>query len=94
MILLSIPRRKLNKRIMKKLVSQSDGNEGEKFFMPINAKRWLDKAKRHLSLRTSTTIMVDLAMTCYFAPQTVELTLKAFLVAKEKDFPKFMHCRN
>lgn len=57
--------------------------------MPINAKRWLDKAKRHLStahLNHDNGGFGD--TTCYFAHQTVELTLKAFLVAKEKDFPK------
>jgi len=57
--------------------------------MPINAKRWLDKAKRHLStahLNHDNGGFGD--TTCYFAHQTVELTLKAYLVAKKKDFPK------
>jgi len=57
--------------------------------MPINARRWFEKAKRHLStahLNADHNGFRD--TTCYFAHQTAELALKAFLISHTIDFPK------
>lgn len=57
--------------------------------MPTDAKRWLEKAKRHLAtahLNADHNGFCD--TTCYFAHQTVELALKAYLIAHRVDFPK------
>lgn len=57
--------------------------------MPTDADRWLAKAKRHL---TTAHLNADhdgfRDTTCYFAHQTVELALKAYLIAHIVDFPK------
>lgn len=57
--------------------------------MPTDATRWLAKAKRHLAtahLNADHNGFRD--TTCYFAHQTVELALKAYLIARTVDFPK------
>jgi len=57
--------------------------------MQTDYKRWLEKAKRHLStahLNHDNKGFDD--TTCYFTHQTAELALKAFLMAKNTDFPK------
>lgn len=56
---------------------------------PQSYIRWLDKAKRNYS----TAKLNDLHggykdTTCYFCHQTVELALKAYLVAKQISFPR------
>lgn len=57
--------------------------------MPVDAQRWLEKAKRHLTtahLNADHKGFTD--TTCYFTHQAVELALKAYLVEKKIDFPK------
>jgi len=57
--------------------------------MTTDADRWLAKAKRHLAtahLNADHNGFCD--TTCYFAHQTVELALKAYLIAHAVDFPK------